>query len=775
MVWNSIMAIAFLLTAMAGVFMALQMSYKWDIPFIKTVLRWHVEFGIGLAVTGIFHFIWHLSYFSKKMPAGISSQKESQFRKMDSAVISTNLFIVGFVSSSIQLLILREIMNIAGGYELITGAFLGSWLIGSASGALIAGKSQLSDIKRINLIFSLSPLISLLLLLFSAKFFLQTGESPSFLISLIYTFIVLIPFCMVTGFTFVKLIIIAGRGNHFMAGKSFMIETSGCVAAGVFIPVMTSGLLNTYQLILLIIVLSVAYALLTFQISGTKTKLLIRLSVALACSAIIIYNPDIIFRQILLPGITVTDTEDTPYGNITHGKYLNEKSLYYNQRLLRHSDDAAEREEDIHYAMLESDSPEKVILISGSLQSHLPEIMKYPVKEVIYIERDPALAAAGMTNYDTIPFGIHIANSDAFRFMRSSSGQSDVIILLVPPPSTLQLNRYFTTEFFRDVKSRLNEGGVFMCSPGPGDDYFNKESLKLYSSIYNSLAAVFKNVRPVVGNKLYFLASDKELSVAFCNLTEAKNIQNVYVSSDFMDDDLINNKSVELVSLMDSGVRQNRTEFPAACFHFQAYNFSKNIDEKVPSIIVLILLFASPVLGVKRRNLVMYFGASALAGFEVVILLTLQLIAGNMYQLSGLIIAGLMIGLAAGAGMNLRLLNNLSFRLKGVILFIFYACFALIYSNILLIKHIVPAVSFIFLASFVPALLTGHIFRELTQKSGSINASPAIYSADLAGSAFGFILISGFAVPAFGIKVSIYILSSLILTGFLFGTIRNKL
>ena len=31
-------------------------------------------------------------------------------------------------------------------------------------------------------------------------------------------------------------------------------------------------------------------------------------------------------------------------------------------------------------------------------------------------------------------------------------------------------------------------------------------------------------------------------------------------------------------------------------------------------------------------------------------------------------------------------------------------------------------------------------------------ASSAIYSADLAGSALGFILISGFAVPAFGIQ-----------------------
>jgi hypothetical protein len=248
---------------------------------------------------------------------------------------------------------MREIMNISGGYELITGAFLGSWLIGSASGALIAGKSQLSDIRRINLIFSLSPLITLLLLLFSSKLFLQTGESPSFLISLIYTFIVLIPFCMVSGFTFVKLILIAARGNHFIAGKSFMIETTGCAAAGLFIAVLTAGLLNTYQLILLILVLSIAYSLLTFQISGAKKKVIVKFSAAIACSMIIIFNPDIIFRQILLPGITVTDTEDTPYGNITHGKYADEKSLYYNQRLLRYSDDAAEREEDIHYAMLE--------------------------------------------------------------------------------------------------------------------------------------------------------------------------------------------------------------------------------------------------------------------------------------------------------------------------------------------------------------------------------------------------------------------------------------
>ena len=55
-----------------------------------------------------------------------------------------------------------------------------------------------------------------------------------------------------------------------------------------------------------------------------------------------------------------------------------------------------------------------------------------------------------------------------------------------------------------------------MCSPGPGNDYFNKESINLYSSIFNSLSAVFRNVIPIAGNKLYFIASDKELSVSFC-------------------------------------------------------------------------------------------------------------------------------------------------------------------------------------------------------------------------------------------------------------------
>jgi hypothetical protein len=77
------------------------------------------------------------------------------------------------------------------------------------------------------------------------------------------------------------------------------------------------------------------------------------------------------------------------------------------------------------------------------------------------------------------------------------------------------------------------------------------------------------------------------------------------------------------------------------------------------------------------------------------------------------------------------------------------------------------------LSGILPALFTGSIFRELTIGKDGLATSPAIYSADLAGSAFGFIFISGIIIPAFGIRISIFLLSAMVFTGILIWTISN--
>jgi hypothetical protein len=163
-----------------------------------------------------------------------------------------------------------------------------------------------------------------------------------------------------------------------------------------------------------------------------------------------------------------------------------------------------------------------------------------------------------------------------------------------------------------------------------------------------------------------------------------------------------------------------------------------------------------------------------MAGFEIILLVTLQLTIGNMYQLTGLIIASLMAGLAIGAASDNRFINSITVIRKCLILIIFYAIAGLTYSYILQLENRIVVVIFLSLSALIPAIITGSIFRVLTMNNSDQNSCPATYSADLSGSAFGFILLSGFTVPVFGTVVSIYLLSIMIFAGILFGTIGNK-
>lgn len=772
-IWNIVLALTFILTALAGLFLALQITFKWDIPIIKTILKWHVEVGIGMAVTGVFHFLWNLSYYIKIFRKENSCDSEIVSKiKDDNTDIATNLFITGFISSSVQLLLLKEIMNIAGGYELIAGAFLCSWLIGSAAGSAIAPRSPLSDLGKINLLFSTGPLISLTLMLLLSRLFMKPGETPSFLAGIVYTGLILIPFCLISGFTFIKLLS-AGKARNYLPGKSFSIETAGGIVAGMVISIISAGILDTYKSLIIIVTLGISYVILTFYLTGTGKKLLFKSAVLVISFVFIISSPDRFFRQMLLRGIRVTETHDTPYGNITRGEYHGEISTYYNQRLLIYNDDAIESEEDVHYAMLQTDNPRNVLLISGPVSSRLHEISKYNVDKVIYVERDPALTEIPEQATGEGSAILRILNEDAFSYVRKSKENFDAVLMLLPPPSSLSLNRYYTLEFFAEVKMKMNSDAVFSCSPGINPNYLNRESVNLYSSIYNSLKSVFRNVIPISGNKLYFIASDKELSTSICRLTLEKKIMNIYVSPDYLADDLIESRSEEVSGLIDSSIKNNSTNLPIGCFFYQSFNLSKNLNEKLPAIVLLAAFFALSLKTLKKNNGIMYFSALSLAGYEIILLLVLQLTIGNMYQLTGLIIAGLMTGLAVGSGMDIPLLKKSQVR-KVVLLVLMYIITGLSVEKIMMLNGRFIVTGLLVLSGFFPAVITGSFFRELTSPGNLQANSSGVYSADLAGSAAGFIMFSGLTIPLLGIRQSLFLLPVMIIAGFLFTSLSNK-
>jgi hypothetical protein len=169
----------------------------------------------------------------------------------------------------------------------------------------------------------------------------------------------------------------------------------------------------------------------------------------------------------------------------------------------------------------------------------------------------------------------------------------------------------------------------------------------------------------------------------------------------------------------------------------------------------------------------MYFSASSLAGFEIIMLLILQLTVGNMYHLTGIIIASMMTGLAAGSGIKLKRVEALQVKVLAAVLLLFYIAIA-IFLNTLLSLSGAFAVLFIIITIIPPSFITGHLFRKLTITDSNGNVSSSVYSADLAGSALGFMLVSSLIIPVFGIKYSIYFLSGLIFAAIVLGTTNNK-
>ncbi len=773
--WNSILAALFLLAAADVMLLALQINFHCDVPFIKSIRGWQTESGIALAGAGLLYFTRpdpHFQGLFRKRISG-SSNKSDHIPRTRSA-IAGNLFAIGFVSSAIQLLLLREILNISGGYELIAGTFLGSWLIASAAGSAMAPKSPMNNMMKINLLFFSGPVISIFLLIILTRLFLNPGETPSYLASIIFTFIVLVPFCFISGFTFIKLVSEAASVKDLRPGRSFATETAGGIAAGILISLISFARLNNYQVIILIIISGLAYTVISQSGLNRRCLMLISTLVLVISAAVILSAPDKHFRQLLLRGLTVTSSTDTPYGNITKGIYGGEKSTYYDHRLIFYSDDIIEREEDIHYPMLQPDHPDKVLLVSGSLNPHLGEISKYHVTRVVYVERDPALIRAENTTDPHLIHDVMVENKDAYTYIKNSEEKFDAVILLLPPPSSLMLNRFYTCEFFRYVKKVLKPNGVFSCSPGINPDYLNNESVLFFSSVYNSLKAVFSYVVPVSGNKLYLLAADREISISFCGLTEKKEISNLYVGPDYLADDLTALKTDQIISVIDESVRLNHILTPVAALYFQAYNLSKNINEKIPLIILLFVLFILPLLSVRKINLLMYFSSSALAGYEIILLLVLQSSVGNMYQVTGLILAGLLSGLAVGSGLRIPFLESRTCRIKSWLLISCYLAMYFAIRILIVSDNNVFITGALVLSGFIPASITGNLFREFTQ-TGTIPSLPsAVYSADLAGSAAGCIVFSGIAVPFIGIGPSLLVLPVLVLTGYLFSLTAGK-
>lgn len=260
--------------------------------------------------------------------------------------------------------------------------------------------------------------------------------------------------------------------------------------------------------------------------------------------------------------IVLSQTTQYQHIAITHYKPLNEVRLFLNGNLqFCSTDEVRYHEPMIHPIMNLVPVRSRVLILGGGDGCALREVLKYKdVKEILLVDLDPEMtqlaashpllttinqnafkdsrltllteqgikkgmdttlyieqATRKQTPDQSIPTQklarVSVMNVDADKFLSKVSGFWDVIIVDMPDPSTPELVKLYTTQFYKKIKLHLSQHGMMVVqSTSP---YLAKESYlcigRTIESADLSVLPFHENV-PSFGDWGWFLAWHPEIN-----------------------------------------------------------------------------------------------------------------------------------------------------------------------------------------------------------------------------------------------------------------------
>jgi len=682
-------------------------------------------------------------------------------------IIFFSITALGISSIITQVLVIREFMSVFYGNELVFGVILGNWLLLTGLGSYL-GRYVERVKHRINLLVIAQVLVALLPVLhifiirvMRTKFFLA-GQLISLGEVFATSLILLLPYCLVSGFLLTLFVVIySKRGGSKQIGIVYFLDNIGDILGGLIFSFVLIYVLTHFQSAYFIMFLNLLAAL-GVSIFFKKRSLVFStgLIIVLCAGIIISMNLDVTSTRIMFRGQELVHQENSLYGSLVITRSEDQLNFFENGVPLFSTENTVNNEETVHYAMSQVSNPDKVLLVSGGVAGTTNEILKYGVERIDYVELDPAILELGKEYTSNLDDDrINLIIMDARLYVKKTQEEYDAVIIDLPDPGTAQINRFYTTEFFKELKQKMRPGGVVSTSISSSENYMSPETQRLNSALYNTLRAVFNNIIIIPGDKNYFVASDKELSYDIASMLREKNITTSYVNEYYLVGK-ITQERINYVkdSLIRTGV--NKDFKPISYYYhllFWLKHFNTNYSFIIIFVVILLIILLPRIKPVPFAIFTTGFAASAL---EVVILVGFQIIYGFVYHNISLIITSFMLGLAIGSYyMNKHIKKKNIKSLVRIEFAIFVYAVTLPFILILLSglttnKLIFTATQVIIpLLTIILAVLVGMefplagklYFRRLAGTAGSL------YASDLIGACLGAMLVSALLIPLLGL------------------------
>ena len=678
-------------------------------------------------------------------------------------LIKPGVVLLGFIALATQIILLREFLTLFSGNELVIGIILANWMLLTGLGAYIGrfygdGKRIFWMIAMLGILAFL-PIITVLALHYAWYLFFPPGMVAGIAQVFYYSMLIMAPFCVISGVLFT----LFSKEESLRTQKNrisdvYAWESFGSLMAGIVVNFILIWIATTFQSLFLIMI---AVVLVAFFLAIKNEQYLIS-GIMLFVSFVFGYffmqiDLDRRVRELAFPSQKIEYVSDSPYGIFTITKHGDQLNYYENNILMASSGDIISKEESVHFAMVQHSNPQDILVLSGIVTGVMEEVMEYAVESVDYVDVNPEIFKIVRKTFRKDQYKtLNLIEEDPVRYLKNNHKRYDVVLINLPRPSTIQLNRYYTREFFHLLKKNLNEGAVVSMSIPAGANYLSDEARNFISILYKTVITEFKNAMVLSSNKDFLLASDHQLSYHVSEKVEQKNIQTEYVNSYYIDDQLMEFRSKQVQSQLDRSVSVNRDFSPVFYQSMIKLWMSRfNMQYWIPALIILVFsgFFFFKAGGVYKG---VYAAGFAGTTIEIMLLLVFQVLFGYVYAVVGIFIMIFMGGLAVGAYYVPKFLKSIdrkNFRMLQYIISVYafvLPLLFLVFKN-MEVNDLILFVSFALLL-FVISAFTGGVFSvasKIEQNDFGKVASSA-YGLDLLGAATGALLFTIYLIPLFG-------------------------
>ncbi len=730
-IWNYALLATFLVSAILGFLMAVQINYRLEVPWTEIVLKWHVNFGIAMSIVGLFHLFWHVGYYIP-MKSGKKRRHHPDGGRWESPVWQHILvFMIGFSGIAFQTFMIRELPGLFQGNELLLSVILFIWLLITGTGALAGNLAKPFPDGNEPLLYRraallagsmvLLPLLLVPLMYYCRSLLFAPGIEAGPLGFAGFALLILLPFCFMNGFSFTWATRVFSPSGLSLR-KAYAMESAGGAAA---------GLLTTLAIIAGV-----------FTMPGTG-----------------------IVEKLFHPNDEILATRTGPAGRLTVTGNGGQINLFENGVLMQSSGNSLVNQEMAHFAMAQHENPLNVLVLGGLLSGIDAELALYRCSRIDFIEPDPSLAttAEKLNISPVVNANVRHIGMSPERWIRRSDTRYDIVLIMLPGPQTLGLNRFFTAGFFQYLKQAMAPGAVLsVLMPGTAN-YVSEEAIRTIGPVAGALRESFTQVQIFPGENSYLLAADHTFRTDIPQRLTGRGIAAPYIEG-YFNEELFTRRMQGINEAIAAETSVNSVFEPKAFLGLTAWWLGRFPSAGIWIIAaVLLLVLGFGFLPGNRTLSSMFLLGAAGSGLQIILMFLLQLSAGSVYLLGGLLLSSFMAGLAAGSSNRIRNLAGKAGKSPNLIIVLFClitastvpaALWIALPGGLILIKS-----SLVIILSFLAALLTGLFFSIQSEIRTGMRDAGMLYAFDLAGGALGALAFPMVIVPICGLLTAAGIVS----------------